>query len=355
MFNKYEELNEYLKDICDYLQKKNPYLLNNISKIIKLGGTALKQLHDFDFATDMKENGLSVENVERIARSIIEKINKNYLVLFDELVMSDELWYSDNNEFYDTCVETRFEDDGSVRKRILINKKHNYSDVRILIHEFIHYTTCERCSINREILSEFLAIYFEFYAVDYLLNRGISLDEIDYKARMQNFKEHQINLSNYGIILFIYFKSGELDDESYGLVKEHFPKVSYEQYVRICDKFYKILTDIEENYCEFIEKNPDKKGYYLCRDFILIDYKYVLGTILAVYCYKYSSLQDVVDLNDNISIWDSLTMEEILKKLGIDLYDTDFVNKMKEAFKEYINNLNKYNNKNDETLGLRKK
>ena len=44
MFDNYEKLNEYFKDIYTYLQKKNPYLLNNICKITTLSGTVLNLL-----------------------------------------------------------------------------------------------------------------------------------------------------------------------------------------------------------------------------------------------------------------------------------------------------------------------
>ena len=91
MFDNYEKLNEYFKDIYTYLQKKNPYLLNNICKITTLSGTVLNLLRDFNFDVNMRENNLSIQDVESMARAIIEKLNKDYLESFDKLVESKEL------------------------------------------------------------------------------------------------------------------------------------------------------------------------------------------------------------------------------------------------------------------------
>ena len=66
-------------------------------------------------------------------------------------------------------------------------------------------------------------------------------------------------------------------------------------------------------------------------------------------------LEDIIKLNDNIDKYDNLTIEEILQKLGIDLYDKNFVNRMKEAFKEYIKNINMYANNDRKFLKLMKK
>ena len=99
MFDNYEKLNEYFKDIYTYLQKKNPYLLNNICKITTLSGTVLNLLRDFNFDVNMRENNLSIQDVESMARAIIEKLNKDYLESFDKLVESKELRFSDNEKF----------------------------------------------------------------------------------------------------------------------------------------------------------------------------------------------------------------------------------------------------------------
>lgn len=355
MFDNYEKLNEYLKDICTYLQKKNPYLLNNIYKITTLSGTVLNLLRDFNFDVNMRENNLSIQDVESMARVIIEKLNKDYLELFDKLVESKELRFCDNEKFVGSDVYSHIEDDGKITKMVSIERKHNYSDVRILVHEFIHYTTCECFSINREILSEFLAIYFELHVVDNLLGQGIPMDEIDYTFRLEDFKTCQMYLSRYGPLLFAYLAKGKLDSDTYDAIKSSFPNISYKDYNIMCKRTYELFEHREKDYQALIEKNPKDKGYYLCNDFVLVDYKYVLGIILAIYCYKFLKTEDIIKLNDNISKYDNLSIEEILQKLGIDLYDKNFVNRMKEAFKEYIKNINMYANNDKKFLKLIKK
>ena len=230
MFDNYEKLNEYFKDIYTYLQKKNPYLLNNICKITTLSGTVLNLLRDFNFDVNMRENNLSIQDVESMARAIIEKLNKDYLESFDKLVESKELRFSDNERFVGSDVYSHIEDDGKITKMVSIERKYNYSDVRILVHEFIHYTTCECFFINREILSEFLAIYFELHVVDNLLGQGIPMEEIDYTFRLESFKTCQMYLSRYGPLLFVYLAKGKLDSDSYVAIKSSFPNISYKDY-----------------------------------------------------------------------------------------------------------------------------
>lgn len=238
---------------------------------------------------------------------------------------------------------------------VSIERKYNYSDVRILIHEFIHYTTCECFSINREILSEFLAIYFELHVVDNLFGQNIPIDEIDYTFRLEDFKTCQMYLSRYGPLLFAYLAKGKLDSESYDVIKSSFPNITYNDYNIMCKRTYELFERSQKDYQVLIEKNPKDKEYYLCNDYILVDYKYVLGTILAIYCYKFLKLEDIIKLNDNIDKYDNLTIEEILQKLGIDLYDKNFANRMKEAFKEYIKNINMYANNDKKSLKMMKK
>ena len=61
-----------------------------------------------------------------------------------------------------------------VKQIININREFNYNDVRLLVHEFIHYTNGKHISPNRHYFTEFLSIYFEFYTIDYLLKKGIN-------------------------------------------------------------------------------------------------------------------------------------------------------------------------------------
>ena len=170
-------------------------------------------------------------------------------------------------------------------------------------------------------------------------------------------------LSRYGPLLFAYLAKGKLDSNSYDAIKSSFPNIFYKDYNIMCKRTYELFERSLKDYQALIEKNPKDKGYYLCNDFVLVDYKYVLGTILAIYCYKFLKSYNylskyyytIIKLNDNISKYDNLTIEEIFQKLGIDLYDKNFVNRMKEAFKEYIKNINMYANNDKKSLKIMKK
>jgi hypothetical protein len=339
----YKKLNDYLNDVFIYLEKRDFLLIRNIKSIAMLNDTFYSFIKNYDLSYKPKENKLTFNDVFILAREIIETINKDYLQDFDKMIDSGQLDFSYNREYSDS--EFIHLEDYQVHNLININREFNYSDVDILIHEFIHYTNGnKKQSINRYLLTEFLSIYFENYAIDYLIAKGIDKEEINYNDRLLFTKRDSNELIWYEIVLLAYEKFGEIDENTINYLNEFYVNISKESFDKECLDTLKHFEKIEKNYMEDNRKefNHEELTSKLC-SYITKDYRYILGTLLAYYARKYCDMKDIVYLNDHINDeeYKSKNMYEILLTIGIDLDDENFKDKVLISIEEYIN---KYNN-----------
>ena len=333
---KYKKLNNYLNDIFIYLEKKDLFLLENIYPMCELNFKFNTFIEKYELNNVQVENNLSFNEVYSLVREIIESINKNYLNDYDELIDKGILDFSYNNEYLDSHY-SRIND----KSIININRYFNYSDVRILIHEFIHYTNgskSELLSINQYLLTEYLSIYFEMYAINFLINKKhISKKEIDYQGRLINIKEKCEQFDYYGLILLVYKYFGYIDKNNIELLN-----IDKEQFDEACLKVFNYFEKIENNYNSEIRfKNEFNLNELTSKQCLQIssDYRYILGTLFAFYTSKYSKLEDIVYLNDHINDpkYAYMSIYEILLSIGIDLNDEKFNEELFNTIDEYIN------------------
>ena len=87
----------------------------------------------------------------------------------------------------------------------------------------------------------------------------------------------------------------------------------------------------EEKNKDKIKENPNELGCALAEEFMAYNYKYILGTFLAVYAHKYSNFDDIVNLNNYINEFNDKTVYDICSGIGIDLNDEDFSQKYPEV------------------------
>ena len=335
----YDKLNYYLNEICKHLEKENAFLLENIYAISRLNDEVLKHIEDYRLDNKTKQNKLTFEDVFLLARKIIASIDKSYLESFDNLIKSGELDFSFESAYEDSqCISMHRKN--QVKQIININREFNYNDVRLLVHEFIHYTNGKHISPNRHYFTEFLSIYFEFYAIDYLLKKGINKDEIDYFYRIKNVKRHSTIFFQYEIPLLAFIKFGNLDENTVPLLQQYVLNIKPEEFMNECSLLYKNLSFIEQ---DNKEKIKDKSlGCVLSEEFITQNYRYILGTILAIYARKYANFDDIVHLNNHIGEYDNKSVYDICLAIGVDLNDDDFLQKTFQALDEYINNRQDY-------------
>ena len=331
----YKKLNHYLNEICKYLERKDSFLLTNILSISKLNDAFLKYIDGISLKSSTKQILLTYDEVFRIAREIVGNIDENYLSTFDNLLPSGELDFSFEHEYPDS-VHKVVDENGNTRQLININRNFNYEDVRILIHEFMHYTNGLISSANRYYLTEFLSIYFELFASDYMYRKGISPFELDPLIRLRSMKRHAENLSEYELILLAYSKFGPLNVHTVKFLQKYIIGIEKETFEEECKDFYEDLCAIVDECAEEIESDPNSLGQILSEDFITANYRYFLSPLLAFYARAYSNFDDIAHLANHLCDYDNMPLSTILISIGIDIRDEHFPKKSFEAIKEYI-------------------
>ncbi len=331
----YQILNNYLNEICLYLEENDQFLLEYIDKLYILNDFFADKLFDYKLNNQTKSNKITFMDVFNLAREVISNIDINYLEQYDNLIKKGELDFSYHNDYPDSeCVI--YHGHSFIRKLININREFNYNDICTLVHEFIHYIHGDNDTNNEYYLAEFLAIYFELYSLDYLIDQGINKEEIDYLYRIKEAKKSSIIFYRYELILLAYIKFGNINSETYQLLQEFYHTSTKESFLAECQLFYKNLNIIIDNNQDLLDINPNLLGYVLCREFISYNYRYILGTILAIYAHKYCDFNDIVNLNNSIGNTDK-SVSEILLSIGIDINSKDFLNNVLEALDDYLN------------------
>ena len=335
---KYDELNKYLNDVCVYLNNTGNIIINNMSGLCEYNDGLYKCLYDYKFDKKNKKNNLTYDDVYMLTREIIESINPAYLKKYDELMNSGSLDFSYENEYND-CEFVHIERNNDTYSLININREFNYDDVINLVHEFIHYTNdSNNCTRNRDLLTEFLSIYFETYAIEYLINKGINKDEVDYEIRLKSTFYRANNFYYVESPLLCFMNIGSINDENYEFFKKRYFPIERSAFDQECNCLLNKFRNIENNYCvtHFQDDfNYDELIKKYAR-FLVDHFKYLFGTILSMYAFKYCKMEDILYLNEHINDDDSADMVELLKNALIDLNNDSFLDDALESIKDYL-------------------
>lgn len=299
--------------------------MENIVTISKLINDFTGLTNNYEFNYYSKQNNLTFEDVYLLAREIIESIDKNYLIYYDKILENGQLDFCyeninlGSNFFYN--LETG-------ERAINLNRNFNYTDICALVHEFIHYMNCldNKLSINRYLLTEFISIYFEEYAKKYLLNKGISKEELFLNERIIYTKKSAASFNWYSLIILSYEKSGLIDENTFLFLKNNYVDVSKDDFEEECQKLLSQFEQVEKEYKIKImyEKNFDEGEMFEEMVKILnINYRYVLGTILSYYALEHSSLEKMVYLCNHINDekYAKMSLSSLLKIIDINLDD----------------------------------
>ena len=334
----YTKLNYYLNEMCNYLKGKDFFFLDNINNIALLNDKLNNLIYEYNLDYEVKKNNLTFLDVYNLAREIIASIDETYLPIYDKLITSGELDFGYEGEYDISCFQTKITENNT-QKLINIARKFSYQDVVTLVHEFIHYISYQENNIIEYYLCEFLAIYFETYAVNYLIKKGIPKEEIDYLKRFKILKRDSDRIYRYEVIFLVYTTFGNLSATSYTLLKQFYMNMSKDYFEKECKNFYKILEVIKEKHKDELQDNPKLLGKILSEEFIAADYRYVLGTILAIYVLEYGNMKDMVYLNNNLDKYQDKSLMEVCASLGVDLDDPEFNNKALNALDNYLKSL----------------
>lgn len=331
----YKRLNDYLNDIFIKLNKKDQIFVDNLSNFAFLNTNIVKFFKDTHRVNSIsKKNNLTFNDVYLLAREIIEKINPEYLSDFDKLLDSGELNFDYDNEI-DGGIMSYDETNGQLIKNIDIGRSFNYTDVKILVHEFFHYLNLnDILSFNRVFFTEFISIYFELKAQNYLLEeKKIPNDEIDINDRIIMFLNDNYILFDYIYILMAYENLGDINRNTPNDLKEVLYS-SDDLFESECIRFLKYCDKINQKYDREEAVNKMTKQFNQ-------HYKYIIGTLLAYYADKHCKIEDMIKLNDNINSieYASLSMEEVLNTVGIKINDKT-INEALEIIKSSIYEFN---------------
>lgn len=335
----YHQLNCYLNTVFNELECQDNFLIRNCIMIDYSCDDLIYYLRDIEIDYDIKENNLTFQDVFFIARDIIASINPLYLKEYDNLIDSGKLDFSYNYDYPDSeCVYF-----SNTKMNIInINREFNYNDVVILIHEFFHYTNMKTDeNTNEYLLTEFISIYFEIYAQKYLIDKGITINELNLYSRLQSIFNHYKQFQGYSPILCVFSSFGNISEESIDFINKYFYSLSKGDFDKSCKFLLNKFKQIENKYRMDIkyERNfYDREFSYKLSQPFKYNYRYIIGTIFAFYASEYCDINDILYLNDNINTIEFMTKDPILllKNIGIDVNESYFIEKVASAIRKFV-------------------
>lgn len=360
----YKRLNDYLNDAFIYLSKYDGFFIQNMQSIFILNNMLYGKLNDIDLEHKFHKNNLTFEDVFELARSEIEKINPNYLEEFDRLIDSGRLGlfkqeenitikesddYEKLSEIENNEEEIRNDSVCSYNNGdyfIDLAKTHNYNDVLMLIHEFIHSTNSSKnMGEYRYILTEFFSIYFEMLSQKDLLENGINTSELDIFDRIKDTGMISKKIVKYDLAFMAYNLFGNVKEDSYeDLKKYHIASSKKEEFESACFKLLKYFDYQKVKY-----NNENKKfnlyDYRKCISSLFSSgYRYLYGTLFSCYLLENGNKDKIVWLNDHINDekMKNMNLIDVLKMIDIDLTDENINEKLVESAQKYYENLSKY-------------
>lgn len=337
----YKKLNYYLNIIFMELLKIDDFLPKNLSALQNTSEKFLEFVSDYELKENYNENSLTYEDIYKIAREIIESINKKYLPIYDKIIDNGILDFNYENDGSGSCCYIK-------NNNILIDvgRKFTYDDITCLVHEFIHYinnnNNTKRETINRYLFTEFISIYFEIYAQRYLLKKyDAPIDAIGIYSRLIDAQKCAEKICIYSIPFFAYEKNGNLSEKSYDFINECFEDETQENFEIKCKKLLEVCESVDQDYRheilyekEFNERDFGRYGIF--RTGISRHYRYLLGTLLAYYSIDNIDINYMIKLNEFVNTDEAsqLTPIDLLTEFGINM--NDFLDKSLESIEKVL-------------------
>ena len=339
--NDFIKLNKYLNDIFNYLEKSDKYLFICLNDIYNISKHINDKFSDLYFDEDEITNNLSFIDVIYHVENIIKYIDSKYIPIFRNVINNGELNFSYNKEEEGNYFLNK--DDVGI---INIDREYNYQDVINLSHEFGHYL-CNKGKEQTELgylLDEFIGRYFEIQAVNYLINNGFKENEIKASYYLEYLFDNNYEFMNYYPLLLMYYNFGSIDNDSKNLFIKYFYNINLKKFDEMCLEKLDLLEYIKKEFikecdCNGVIMNEEDIIYEISKVFSE-DYRYILGTVLALYPLDKKDIIDFVD-NINTKKYENTNLFEILKKLNIDIRDNSFKKSIDNSIKKYYKSIKK--------------
>lgn len=339
----YEKINNYLNDLFSYLYPLDQFLLDNFKTIILINKQINQLLKEYDFA-DRTQEFLTFEDVYLKARECVSYIDEEYLELFDSMISDGTLNFDyecPNGRSTSLCIY--LSNQNIFKTEINLSMSFSYCDVINLVHEFFHIVNgkVKEKSINRYILGEFISIYFELKAIEYIENKEEINIHYCYKKRFENTSLLSSRFSIYSIPLFLFENNGSVTENGDEFITQYLFPIEKKEYKKYCRRVLNNLEYYKNKYMNSLglEEKYDHKTYLdKIGRMYAIDYHYILGTILAFYAKENVSIEKMKWLNYHINddFFGNMDIIDILKYLNIDIEGTNFINEVLNIFNKEI-------------------
>ena len=341
----YKKLNYYLNITFNALDYEDNFLINNCDIIEFTCDEVLYNLSDITINNKIVQNKLTYNDVFLLTREIINQINPKYLKEFDDLIVTGKLDFSYEREYRDSEFIYFYDSKTGI---ININREFNYHDVALLIHEFFHYTNSKTKlkNDNLYLLTEFISIYFENYAVNYLINDNIKFDQINAYFRINNLSKHIEQYQKYSSVITAFTNFGNIGSSTIYLMNNYFYDITKEKFDENCLYLLREFEKIENDYrmeIKYQKEFNDFEFAYRLSEVFKYNYRYILGTILAFNASDNCKIKDIISLNDKINSMEYANMDvyEILNEIGINLNDKNFILNTSNSIKKFVKNISR--------------
>ena len=223
---------------------------------------------------------------------------------------------------------------------------HTYDDVWTTIHEFFHYTNTQKNNgYSRPVLTEAFSIYFENYAIEYMIKNNIcSPKDLSLFNRLFELRKLETNSRMMMAIGGAFVSNGSLSDDTYNYLKAHKNgrTISEEEYKKYINNLYKSICKYEEEATRLENKNRFRsvEEYVINKYNVMFKrFNYGIGTLIAYYEMVYGNIYRMVSLNRELSF--NRDIDYYLDRLEFPL---DEIKDEFEKDKLYENEKLKFNN-----------
>ena len=337
---RYVLLNDCIKklylNITDNL--KDEFLINNFDKITNITKNIINNNEVFDY-NDSSIPSLSCEELDEYFKELLITIDdsKEYLKTYESLKKENKLLFID---LLDEEAKKEFKRKLNISNKIsnnfvfktkdndyylVLDRKGDISDLRSLIHEFIHYyIMVSNSNEPYYLLDEFPSMFYEYIANKFLLTKGYNEEDIN-KLYLYRFKEisnkssHLISV-NYYLELFYRNSFNITHEDDMEKIKEtitnFIEKYGIEEYKKKLEKNKNL-----NNYDKTANLSCDIANLYLVSDMynLVLNYPYLIGHYLSLHYVEELSdnkinLKDMKKITKNLSNIDPNIILEIDKK-----------------------------------------
>ena len=178
------------------------------------------------------------------------------------------------------------------------------------------------------------------------MKQGILQEEIEIFDRLEYAKRNANSLYGYEIVFLAYEKFGSITEETIEYLNKYYLNMPKEHFDKECKAFLNYISKKENEYKAQIRYEKEfttEEFIWESFRFFFNDYKYLLGTLTAFYARSYCKMEDIIALNNHINDSDigNMNVVDVLEKVGINLNDDEFLNKIFDSvdafIKEYSN------------------